>query len=53
MQETDWVMATISIFETEDAAKESNKAATSWVKENLSSLFPNPPQITVGDAKTN
>jgi len=45
------VMATISLFETETAAEESNKAAASWVKETLSALLPNPPQITTGEVK--
>ena len=47
----DGVLATISVFETEAAAEESNKAAASWVKENLAALVPNPPQITAGEAR--
>ena len=47
----DGVMATISLFETEAAAEESNKAAASWVKENLAALLPNPPQITAGEVR--
>jgi len=47
----DGVMVTISVFETEVAAKESNKAAASWVKENLSALLSKPPQITVGEVR--
>jgi hypothetical protein len=45
------VMATISLFETEAAAEESNKAAASWVKETLSKLLPNPPQITAAEVR--
>ncbi len=45
------VMATISVFETEAAAEESNRAAASWVKEALSTLLPNPPQITAGEVR--
>jgi hypothetical protein len=45
------VITTISVFETEAAAEESNKAAASWVKENLAALVPNPPQITAGEAR--
>ena len=47
----DGVMATISLFKTEVAAEESNKAAASWVKENLAALLPNPPQITAGEVR--
>ncbi len=47
----DGVIATISMFETEAAAEESNKAAASWVKENLAALIPHPPQITAGEVK--
>ncbi len=45
------VMVTISLFETEAAAEESNKAAASWVKETLSGLLPNSPQITAGEVR--
>lgn len=45
------VIATISVFETEAAAEESNKAAASWVKENLAEFVPNPPQITAGETR--
>lgn len=47
----DGVIATISLFETEAAAKESNKAAASWVKEALAKFFPTPPQITAGEVR--
>lgn len=47
----DGVLATISVFESEAAAEESNKAAASWVKENLAELIPNPPQITAGEVR--
>jgi hypothetical protein len=44
----DGVIATISVFDTEAAALQSNKAAASWVKENLAEFNPTPPQITAG-----
>jgi hypothetical protein len=47
----DGVLATISVFESQGAAEESNKAAASWVKENLAALVPNPPQITAGEVR--
>jgi hypothetical protein len=43
------VVASISIFETQAGAEESNKMAASWVKENLASLLPTPPEITAGE----
>jgi hypothetical protein len=47
----DGVLATISVFESEAAAEESNRAAASWVKENLAGLVPSPPQITAGEVR--
>jgi heme-degrading monooxygenase HmoA len=44
----DGVLATISVFETEEAAAESTAAAATWVQENLPNLVPNPPQVTAG-----
>lgn len=43
------VMVSTSVFETQEGAEESNSKAKEWVAENLSSLLPNPPQITAGD----
>ena len=43
------VLATISVFESEDAAEESTAAAATWVQENMAQLVPNPPQVTKGD----
>jgi heme-degrading monooxygenase HmoA len=45
----DGVMATITVFETEDAAVGSNAAAATWVQENLANLVPNPPRVTAGE----
>ncbi|HKS78543.1 MAG TPA: antibiotic biosynthesis monooxygenase [Gaiellaceae bacterium] len=45
----DGVLATISVFESEEAAEESTAAAATWVQENLAQLVPNPPQVTKGD----
>ncbi|WP_155368089.1 hypothetical protein [Catellatospora vulcania] len=43
------VMVSTSVFESRDGAEESNRRAADWVKENLASLLPNPPQITAGE----
>lgn len=45
------VVATISSFETEAAAEASNKAAASWVKDNLAEFSLSPPQITAGQVR--
>ena len=47
----DGVIATISVFETKVSAGESNKAAASWVKENLAEFTTKPPQITAGEVR--
>jgi hypothetical protein len=44
----DGVMATITVFETEEAAIASTSAAAAWVKENLPELAALPPQVTAG-----
>lgn len=45
----DGVVASISVFETQAGAEESNRMAASWVKQNLASLLPTPPEITAGE----
>jgi hypothetical protein len=42
------VMVSTSIFEDRSHEEESNEKAASWVHENVSELFPNPPSITAG-----
>lgn len=44
----DGVLATITVFETEEAAADSTSAAAGWVRENLPELVPNAPQVTAG-----
>ena len=44
----DGVLATITVFETEEAAVDSISAAAGWVRENIPELIPNPPQVTSG-----
>ena len=47
----DGVLATISVFKDQAGAEESNRAAADWVKENLATLLPNPPEITAGEVR--
>jgi hypothetical protein len=42
------VLATITVFETEEAAVESTAAAATWVQEHMPNLVPNAPQVTAG-----
>jgi heme-degrading monooxygenase HmoA len=44
----DGVLATISVFESEEAALETIGAAAEWVRENLPELAELPPQVTAG-----
>ena len=39
---------TVSVFEDQDSAEESNRVAEEWVQQNLSSLLPNP-QFAAGE----
>jgi hypothetical protein len=42
------VLATITVFESEEAAADSTAAAATWVQENMANLVPNAPQVTAG-----
>ena len=45
----DGALASISIFETQAEAEESNRMAADWVKQNLAALVEGPPEITAGE----
>ncbi len=45
----DGVVASVSIFEDPAGAEESNRMAADFVREDLASLFPNPPDIASGE----
>ena len=40
---------TVSIFEDQQSAEESNRAAEEWVEQNLSELLPTPPNFAAGE----
>jgi hypothetical protein len=44
----DGVLATITVFETEEAAVESTSAARAWIQESIPELASNTPQVTSG-----
>ena len=43
------VMISTSVFQDQASAEESNRRAADYVRQNLVSVFPNPPQITAGE----
>ncbi|HJQ73353.1 MAG TPA: hypothetical protein VJ814_00590 [Gaiellaceae bacterium] len=43
------VLATITVFDSEDAAAASTAAAATWVQENVATLVPSPPRVTAGE----
>ena len=43
------VMISTSVFQDQASAEESNRRAADYVRQNLVSLLPNPPQITDGE----
>jgi hypothetical protein len=43
------LMISTTVFEDREGAEESNRRAASWAQENLRDLFPQPPQISVGE----
>ena len=42
-------VTSVSVFEDQSAAEESNRKAADWVGQNLASMLPNPPEITAGE----
>ena len=42
------VLATISVYDSEETAAESHSASASWVQENVANLVPSPPRVTAG-----
>ena len=43
------VLATITVFESEEEAVASTEAAAAWVRANLPELASLPPQVTAGE----
>ena len=42
-------IATVSVFEDQAGAEESIRTAADWIRQNLATLLPNPPEITAGE----
>jgi len=45
------VLATVSLFEDREGAEESINMAADYIRQNLASLMPNPPEITAGEVR--
>ena len=45
----DGTVTSISFFQSKAGADQSTQMASGWVRERLSSLLPNPPDVTAGD----
>jgi heme-degrading monooxygenase HmoA len=45
------VIASISVFEDQAGADESNRRAADWVRENIAAFQPSPPEITAGEVR--
>lgn len=45
------MFASVSVFEDQNGAEQSNKMAANYVKDNLSSILTNPPDITAGEVR--
>ena len=42
-------IGSVSVFEDQQSAEESNSRAEEWVRQNLSSLLPTPPDYAAGE----
>jgi hypothetical protein len=45
----DGSVASVSIFEDQAGAEDSNQKAADWVRANLTAILPNRPEITAGE----
>ena len=43
------VIVSVSVFQDQAGSEESTKRAADYIRENLASLLPNPPQVTAGE----
>ena len=43
------VIVSISVFQDQPGSEESTERAADYVRENLASLLPNPPQVMAGE----
>jgi hypothetical protein len=43
------VVASVSVFQDQAGVEAVTRLAAGWLRENLASLMPNPPQVTMGE----
>ncbi len=41
-------VASVSVFESQAGAEESNRMAADWVRQELTPMLPNPPEVIAG-----
>ena len=46
---TDDGVASVSVYDDQSGAEESNRAAADWIRENLPRMAIDPPQISAGE----
>jgi hypothetical protein len=46
-------LATVSVFEDRAGAEESTRMAADWIRQNMASLLPNPPEVLEGEVFAN
>jgi hypothetical protein len=42
-------VASVSVYDDQSGAEESNRAAADWIRENLPRMAIDPPQISAGE----
>ena len=42
-------IASVSVFEDRAGAEESSRVAADWIRQNMASLFPDPPEVLEGE----
>jgi hypothetical protein len=46
-------LATVSVFDDRAGAEESTRMAADWIRQNMASLVPNPPEVLEGEVFAN
>ena len=46
-------LATVSVFDDQAGAEESIRMAADWIRQNMASLLPNPPEVLEGEVFAN
>jgi antibiotic biosynthesis monooxygenase (ABM) superfamily enzyme len=49
LRPSDTTMTTVTICEDQAGAEEANRRAAAWIKENIPTFMPSPPQISMGE----